>query len=146
MTRLLERTIIHRYKEIEEFPAALHISQKWNWSTRLFLAEARANLTAEAAADLPSKWTFEELNALEAELKEHEVWLNDGVERQKHTPMNEDPAIQTKEMKERAQRLEKHLQRLVKRKVPKVKKSAASPQPSASSSPDSDRDTAHDEL
>lgn len=149
--RLLERPIVHRYKEIEDFPEALNNSQKWNWSTRLFLTEARANLTAEAAADIPSKWTSEELDALEVALKDHEAWLNEGVERQKRTPMNENPAIETREMKERAKTLELHLQRLVKRKVPKVKKSATSSQPSGSSTSEpkqtnSDRETGHDEL
>lgn len=149
--RLLERPIMHRYKEIEDFPEALNNSQKWNWSTRLFLVEARANLTAEAAADVPSKWTSQELNGLETALKEHEVWLNDGVERQKRMPMNEGPAIETREMKERAKTLELHLQRLVKRKVPKVKKPATSSQQSGSSSSEpkpmnSDREAGHDEL
>ncbi|KIJ60915.1 hypothetical protein HYDPIDRAFT_31793 [Hydnomerulius pinastri MD-312] len=74
----------YRYREIEAFTEALNNSQKWNWSTRLFLTEARANLTAEAATDVPSKWTSEELDALEVALKEHEVWLTDGIERQKH--------------------------------------------------------------
>ncbi|KAG9310975.1 Hsp70 protein-domain-containing protein [Chiua virens] len=149
---LLEKPIIHRYKEIEEFPQALNNSQKWNWSTRLFLTDARANLTAEAAADLPSKWTSEELDVLEVELKEHEVWLNDGVEKQKRTPINENPAIQTREMKERVKSLEKHLQRLVQRKVPKVKKistSSSSTSTSASDEPkqtNSNRETEHDEL
>ncbi|KAG6369740.1 Hsp70 protein-domain-containing protein [Boletus reticuloceps] len=149
---LLERPIVHRYKEIEDFPQVLNNSQKWNWSTRLFLAEARANLTAEAAADVPSKWTSEELDGLEAKLKEHEAWLHGGVERHKRTPMNEDPAIQTKEMKERAKALEQHLQRLVKKKAPKVKKPASgSSQRSGSSDsepkePDSGRGTGHDEL
>lgn len=146
--RLLERPIVHRYKEIEDFPEVLNNSQKWNWSTRLFLAEARTNLTAEAAVDIPSKWTSEELDALEAALKGHEVWLNEGVEKQKRTPMNENPAIQTKEMRERAKILELHLQRLVKRKVPKVKKSATSSQQSSSEpkQSSSDREARHDEL
>ncbi|KAF9238683.1 heat shock protein 70 family [Melanogaster broomeanus] len=149
----LERAIVHRYKEIEAFPEALNNSQKWNWSTRLFLAEARANVTAEEAADIPSRWTSVELDALEAALKEHEIWLNDGVERQKHVKMNEDPVIETRDMKERAKKLEMHLQRLVKRKAPKVKK--ASPSKSAGSDgssgseprqTNSDRQAGHDEL
>lgn len=151
MFRLQERPIVYRYKEIEDFPEALNNSQKWNWSTRLFLAEARANATAETAADIPSKWTSEELDALEAALKEHEVWLNDGVEKQKRTPMNENPVIQTREMKERAKTLELHLQRLVRRKGPKVKKPAGSSQQSGSSGSESkesksDSETGHDEL
>lgn len=149
--RSLERPIIHRYKEIEDFPATLNNSQKWNWSTRLFLTEARANLTAEAAANIPSKWTSEDLDVLEAALKAHEVWLDDGVEGQKRTPMNENPAIETREMKERAKTLELHLQRLVKKKAPRVKKTPASSQQLGTSSAEpkqtsSDRETGHDEL
>ncbi|KAK7055392.1 actin-like ATPase domain-containing protein [Favolaschia claudopus] len=118
----LERPIIHRYKEIEAFPQALNNSQMWNWSTRLFLEEATQNLTAEAAADLPSKWTKDELLALEKSLKEHETWLNEWVEKQKKVQMNEDPVIESTEMKARAKVLETALMKLVKRKVPKAAK------------------------
>ncbi|KAG6333862.1 hypothetical protein ID866_5225 [Astraeus odoratus] len=147
----LEKPIMHRYKEIEEFPEALNNSQKWNWSTRLFLSEARANLTAESAAGLPSKWTVEELDALEKAVKEHEAWLNDGVEKQKHVKMNENPAIETREMRSRAKTLELHLQRLVRRKAPKVKKTPKSA--GTDSNGESDQtggggstQTSHDEL
>ena len=93
----------------------------WNWSTRLFLTEARENLTAEASADLPSKWTKEELDALEKTLRDHERWLAEWVEKQKNVKSNEDPVIETAEMKARAKVLEQHLQRLWRRKVPKVR-------------------------
>lgn len=144
----LEKPIVHRYKEIEEFPEALNSSQKWNWSTRLFLAEARANLTAEAAAGLPSKWTTEELDALEKAVKEHEAWLNTGVEKQKRIKMNEDPAIETRDMRSRAKTLELHLQRLVKRKAPKVKKTpkSAGTQENGESNETDGTQPAHDEL
>ncbi|KAG2143962.1 Hsp70 protein-domain-containing protein [Suillus cothurnatus] len=148
----LEKPIVHRYKEIESFPQALNNSQKWNWSTRLFLTQARENITADAIAGVPSKWTSEELDALEKVLKEHESWLHDGVERQKKTKMNEDPVIDTKEMQQRAKTLEQHLQRLVRRKVPKVKKTPAkSGDANESSSTEStpapeDRQPGHDEL
>lgn len=145
----LERPIVHRYKEIEEFPEALNNSQKWNWSTRLFLAEARANLTAETAAGLPSKWTVEELDALEKVVKEHEAWLSDGVEKQKHVKMNEDPVIETREMRSRAKTLELHLQRLVKRKAPKAKKTpvkSTGTQENGESNETEGKQSAHDEL
>lgn len=115
---------MHRYQEIEAFPQALNNSQMWNWSTRLFLTDAYNNLTAEAAAGQPSKWTREELEGLEKALKEHETWLHVWVEKQKSVKMNEDPVIETKEMKARAKALEMHLQRLVKRKAPKIKKTS----------------------
>ncbi|KAG1732638.1 Hsp70 protein-domain-containing protein [Suillus paluster] len=149
---LLEKPIVHRYKEIEAFPQALNNSQMWNWSTRLFLTQARENITADAIVGVPSKWTSEELDALEKALKEHESWLNEGVERQKKTKMNEDPAIETKEMRERAKKLEQHLQRLVRRKAPKVKKTPAkSGDANGSSSAEptqtaGDRQPGHDEL
>jgi len=118
----LEKPIIHRYKEIEAFPQALNNSQMWNWSTRLFLTEARQNYTTEQEADLPSKWTKDELDALEKTLKEHESWLHTWVEKQKSVKPNEDPVIETTEMKARAKVLETQLMKLWKRKVPRAKK------------------------
>jgi hypoxia up-regulated 1 len=118
----MEKPIIHRYQEIEVFPQALNNSQMWNWSTRLFLTEARQNLTAEIEADLPSKWTKDELDALEKTLKEHETWLNIWVEKQKSVKPHEDPVIETTEMKARAKVLETHLLKLWKRKVAKPRK------------------------
>jgi len=133
--RSLERPIIHRYQEIEAFPHTLNNSQMWNWSTRLFLTEARTNLTAESEAGLPSKWTKEDLDGLEKTLKEHETWLNIWVEKQKSVKSNEDPVIDTTEMKARAKVLETHLQKLVRRKIPKAKKTtttSATPVPTPS--------------
>ncbi|THU97845.1 actin-like ATPase domain-containing protein [Dendrothele bispora CBS 962.96] len=122
----MERPIIHRYQEIEAFPQALNNSQMWNWSTRLFLTEARQNLTAEQEAELPSKWTKEELDSLEKALKEHETWLNTWVEKQKSVKSNQDPVIETTEMKARAKVLQTQLEKLWKRRTPKVKKTSTS--------------------
>lgn len=88
----------------------------------MFLTEARQNLTTEIEADLPSKWTKDELDALEKTLKEHETWLNTWVEKQKSVKPHEDPVIETTEMKARAKVLETHLLKLWKRKVPKPRK------------------------
>jgi hypoxia up-regulated 1 len=76
----------------------------------------------EPTADLPSKWTSLELDALEKTLREHEAWLSERVEKQESVRSYEDPVIETTEMKARAKVLESHLQRLYKRKVPKVVK------------------------
>ncbi|KAJ3754158.1 Hsp70 protein-domain-containing protein [Lentinula raphanica] len=129
----LERPIQHRYQEIEAFPQALNNSQMWNWSTRLFLTEARQNLTQEMEADLPSKWTKEELDGLEKALKEHETWLNIWVEKQKSVKSYEDPVIETTEMKARAKVLETHLQKLAKRRVPKPRKTKSKTSTSSTS-------------
>ncbi|THH27975.1 hypothetical protein EUX98_g6205 [Antrodiella citrinella] len=122
-----EKPVVHRYQEIEEFPKALNASQMWNWSTRLFLTEAHENLTASLEPNgPPSKHTVEELDALEKTLREHEVWLNEWVEKQKAVKMNQDPILESSELKEKAKKLEMHLQRLVKKKAPKVKKAMTS--------------------
>lgn len=92
--------------------------------TRLFLQEARLNLTAEAASDTPSKWTADELETLEKTLREHEAWLNEWVEKQKNVKMNEDPVILTTEMKARAKTLENQTVKLMRRKAPKPKKTS----------------------
>ena len=122
----MEKPVIHRYQEIEAFPQVLNNSQMWNWSTRLFLQEARLNLTEETAASLPSKWTKEELDGLEKTLREHESWLSEWVEKQKNIKANQDPVIETTEMKARAKVLETHLHKLWKRKIPKAPKKPVS--------------------
>ncbi|KAI0369349.1 actin-like ATPase domain-containing protein [Pilatotrama ljubarskyi] len=122
----LERPIVHRYKEIEEFPKALNNSQMWNWSTRMFLTEAKANLTKELESGTVGKYTKEELDELEKTLKDHEAWLNEWVEKQKAVKMNEDPVILSSEMRARAKVLENHLQRLVKKRPPKPAKKPTS--------------------
>ncbi|KAI9463516.1 Hsp70 protein-domain-containing protein [Russula earlei] len=119
----LERPIVHRIKELEEFPQALNVSQMWNWHARLFLGEARENLTAEERAGTTGRFAKTELDELEKALREHETWLNEWVEKQKAMPMNYDPVIETGEMRKRAKELETHLQRLVQKKPPRVRPS-----------------------
>ena len=132
--RSLERPIAHRYNEIEEFPKALNNSQMWNWSSRLFITEAKQNLTAEAEGGPPARYTQAEIDALEKTLKEHETWLAEWVAKQRQVPMNQNPVILTSEMRARAKTLENHLQKLWKKKVPLKKKSNGS-QGSSSGTP-----------
>ncbi|KIY48518.1 HSP70-domain-containing protein [Fistulina hepatica ATCC 64428] len=129
----LERPIAHRYQEIEAFPQALNNSQMWNWSTRLFLADARANLTADLEAGIPARWTSEELDGLERTLKEHETWLGEWVGKQRKVKVNEDPVIETTEMRARAKVLEQQLQKLYRRKTPPRPKKTSTSSPSSTS-------------
>ena len=147
--RNLERPIAHRYKEIEEFPKALNNSQMWNWSSRLFITDAKQNLTAEAEGGPPARYTQAEIDALEKTLKEHEAWLAEWVAKQRQVPMDQDPVILTSEMRARAKTLENHLQRLWKKKVPsKRKPDAGTPSGTGTSSAPPEKETAkiHDEL
>jgi len=140
----LERPVVFRYKEIEAFPSTLNSSQMINFMTRMFIGEARQNITEDEAADVPSKWTTEEINSLEKTLKEHEIWLNEWVEKQKSVKMNEDPVILTTEMKARAKTLENHLLKLMRRKAPKPKKTTTSSSSSDSSTTRSSSSTTSD--
>ena len=123
--RGLERPIVHRYREIEEFPKALNNSQMWNWSSRLFITEAKQNLTAEAEGGPPARYTQVEIDALEKTLKEHEAWLAEWVAKQRQVPMNQDPVILVSEMRARAKILETHLQKLWKKRVSSKKSSGS---------------------
>lgn len=136
--RVLERPIVHRYKEIEAFPQVLNNSQMWNFHSRMWLTEAKQNLTKEEEGGLPSKWTSEELASLEKTLKEHEVWLDMWVEKQKSVKRNQDPVIETKEMTARAKVLENALAKLARRRIAKhVRKTStsAAPEPTESTPP-----------
>ena len=154
--RSLERPIAHRYQEIEEFPKALNNSQMWNWSSRLFITEAKQNLTAEAEGGPPARYTQAEIDALEKTLKEHEAWLAEWVAKQREVPINQDPLISTSEMRARAKTLENHLQKLWKKKVPSKKKqngshgsSSGTPSGTGTSGAPPEKDTphkTHDEL
>ena len=61
-----------QFLKTEEFPKALNNSQTWNWSSQLFITEARQNLTAEVEGGPPSCYTHAEINVLEKMLREHE--------------------------------------------------------------------------
>ncbi|KAF8269636.1 actin-like ATPase domain-containing protein [Lactarius quietus] len=122
----LERPIVHRVKEIEEFPQALNNSQMWNWQTRLFLTDALKNLTEEERTGTTGRYTKTELDELEKALKEHEKWLSEWVEKQRSVPINHTPVLETAEMRMRAKLLETQLQRLVQKKPPRKPKSTSS--------------------
>ena len=125
--RSLEKPIQFRYTEIQEFPSTLNESQRVNWMTRLFITEARKNLTAELIpGNLPALHTNEELLHLEGKLREHESWLAERVEKQKSVRPDEDPVIHTEEMRTRAKALEKELLKLMRRKSPPKKKGESS--------------------
>ncbi|KAI0033499.1 actin-like ATPase domain-containing protein [Vararia minispora EC-137] len=131
----IENPIQHRYQEIVDFPEVLNNSQKWNFHTRMFLTEARQNLTEEEKTGTQGKYTIEELNELEQTLREHEAWLHVNVEKQRTVKHNEDPAIETKEMKERADKLELHLKRLVQKKPPRRRATSSASDPSSTAEP-----------
>lgn len=104
----------------------------WNWSSRMFLTETKQNMTKELEAGTPTKYTTDELDEFEKVLKDHEAWLNEWVEKQKSVKMNEDPVILSSEMRARAKVLENHLQKLYRKRPPKVPKKSSSSSSSSS--------------
>lgn len=122
------------------------MSQMWNWRTRLFLSEARDNLTAEERAGTTGRYTKAELDELEKVLKEHETWLNERVEKQKSVPLNHNPVVETTELRKRAKVLETHLQRLEKKKPPRVRPSSSSTTQMRLPTDDAESGQKHDEL
>ena len=132
----------------------LNISQMWNWHSRMFLVDARTNLTEEERAGTTGRYTKAELDELEKVLMDHEKWLNEWVEKQRSVPMNHDPVIETEEMRKRAKVLETQLQRLVQKKPPRPRPKNTSSSSSSSSSTTQDpqrtdepaKSNTHDEL
>jgi hypothetical protein len=61
-----------------------------------------------------------ELDELEKMLKEHEMWLNKWVEKQRSLPMNCNPVIKMEEMQKCANMLETYIQNLVQKKPPHI--------------------------
>lgn len=118
MYRSLERPIQFRYSEIQEFPSTLNESQRVNWMTRMFLTEARKNLTMEGSGGLPAFYTEEEVDALENTLREHERWLGERVELQKSVKPFENPVVTTAELRAKVKPLDTALMKLVRRKAP----------------------------
>ena len=149
-SRSLEQPIIHRYKEIEEFPKALNVSQMMNWSARLFITEAKTNLTLAQETDIPPRITKEEIDSLEKTLKDHERWMNEEVEKQKKVKMNEDPVLESKTLREKVKPLESQLQKLMKKKAPRIPKKSKTASSTTSSTTASESTASsgsgHDEL
>jgi hypoxia up-regulated 1 len=117
--RVLEKPIQFRYKENEDAPRELDALQQALTAGDFFLKSARENRTLEAAADLPHKYTLEELDAVEKRLNETVEWLKAGMEVQKKLKKNDDPVLISAEMKARGVTLQNQVMKLLKRKNPK---------------------------
>lgn len=155
--RALEKPIQFRYKENEDAPRELDTLQQALTAGDFFLKSARENRTLEAAADLPHKYTLEELDAVEKRLNETIEWLKAGMEAQKKLKKNDDPVLISAEMKARGVTLQNQVMKLLKRKNPKpVKKTTTSSTSSTSTTeakatesataPEETRTPAHPEL
>ena len=125
--RALEKPVQFRYKENEDAPRELDALQQALTAGDFFLKSARENRTLEVAADLPHKYTLEELDGVEKRLNETVEWLKAGMEAQKNLKKHDDPVLISAEMKARGVTLQNQVMKLLKRKNPKpVKKTTTS--------------------
>lgn len=81
---------------------------------------------------LPAFYTEEEVDSLEASLREHERWLFEQVERQKLVQPYEDPVLTTAELRAKVKPLDTALMKLVRRKAPPKSKKLTSASSSTS--------------
>jgi hypoxia up-regulated 1 len=125
--RALEKPIQFRYKENEDAPRELDALQQALTAGDYFLKSARENRTLEAAAELPHKYTIEELDAVEKRLNETVEWLKAGMDAQKKLKKNDDPVLISAEMKARGVTLQNQVMKLLKRKNPKAVKKTTTP-------------------
>lgn len=107
-SRSFETPIIRRYTEFTGRPKALEDFQKAMFAGRLFFVEAKKNLSEAIAADLPSKYTDEDLDPIGYMLKEYEEWLTPLIEKQ--TKANEvfssEPVILISDLETRGRALQ----------------------------------------
>lgn len=103
---------------------------------RLFFVEAKKNLSEALAADLPSKYTDEELDPIGHMLKEYEEWLTPLVDKQ--TKANEiyssEPVILISDLETRGRALQAAVKRIERKPEPKPRKSATTSSSSSTAS------------
>lgn len=91
-----------------------------------FLESARQNYSLELVADLPHKYTIEELEDVESRINASMTWLKENSAKQKQLARHDDPVLLTAEVKARGVTLQNHVLRLLRRKAPKPKKTTTS--------------------
>ncbi|GAA5901408.1 hypothetical protein JCM5296_003002 [Sporobolomyces johnsonii] len=130
----LVKHILARSTEATERPRLIAQLRDVLGSSTAFLASARANDTAAAAASPPEpqRFTAEELDKLSARLGDSTAWLDEHVKKQERVPGHEDPVLRTAELERRIKDLEAEVARLERKKVPRAKAKKVMPSSSAS--------------
>ena len=124
--RRIEKPIQTRHIEAETLVPAIADLEQAFLATSTFLHSARQNYSLEEVADAPHKYTLEELDEVESRLNASMTWLKENSEKQKKLALHEDPVLLTAEVKARGVTLQNHAMKLLRRKVPKPKKTTTS--------------------
>ncbi|BGP43196.1 lumenal Hsp70 protein [Rhodotorula kratochvilovae] len=146
----LVKHILSRSTEALARPAALASLHSTLTSASAFLADARKNATAAAAADAdaPARFTPDELDKLDALLKETRAWVEDADARQAKLRAHEDPVVRVAEVEKKEKEVEREVAKLEKKKVPRRRKAGTKaetvkPEPTAAKG---DKEHKKDEL
>lgn len=109
--RALERPIIRRFQEYQGRPKAIEDFQKAMFAGRAWFVEASKNMTEALAAGNLTRWTKEELAAVESMLKDHETWAKEKMEAQKQVgeEMHVDPVLLNSDLESRGKALQSHV-------------------------------------
>jgi len=132
----LEKPIIRRFTEYKGRPKAIEDFQKAIIAGRAWFMEATQNMTEALTAGNLTRWSKEELEAVETMLKDYEMWAKEKMAAQKEVgeQMHIDPVLLNADLESRGKALQSMVLGLQKKPMPKAPKVKAS-STSASSEP-----------
>lgn len=88
---------------------------------RAFVAEAKANLTAAIEANLSSKYSVTELDALNATIEKDAKWFAEGKQAQDKKGPSDDPALLSGDVDTRRRKVGEQIGKLKRRKIAKTR-------------------------
>ncbi|GAA6008530.1 hypothetical protein JCM11491_004510, partial [Sporobolomyces phaffii] len=132
----LVKHVLARSSEASARPALVSQLRQVLESTTAFHASAIANDTAAAAADVPARFTPDELASVTKLVADATAWLDDAVKKQDRLKGHEDPVLKVVDLEKKIKDLEAEVRKLAKKKAPRAKKA----KPTASSKKSKDQD------
>ena len=101
---------------------------------KVFVAEARTNLSEALKESRSSKYSVTELDALSTQASKDRSWLEDGMKKQASRGPDEDPVLLSADMDRRTKKLRDAVKRLVKRRIAKTRPKTSQAKPASSTS------------
>ena len=101
---------------------------------KVFVAEARTNLSEALKESRSSKYSVTELDALSTQASKDRSWLEDGMKKQASRGPDEDPVLLSADMDRRTKKLRDAVKRLVKRRIAKTRPKTSQAKPASASS------------
>ncbi|KIJ47301.1 hypothetical protein M422DRAFT_249147 [Sphaerobolus stellatus SS14] len=128
----IEQPIQLRHQEGQTRGSAIANFEQALLAGKAFIESAYQNYTIETESGAANKYTLEELDEVDARIKDLRSWLDEKLAKQKTLAKNDDPALLTSELEGKGMAFQQHVMRLLRRKIPK--KPVTSTTESASSS------------